>query len=77
MLARWGGEEFALLLPACDGPSAQALIERLRGLLPDAVTFSAGIATWDGRLAARALVDQADQALYLAKERGRDRVVVV
>ena len=41
MLARWGGEEFALLLPGCDGAGAAALIERLRGTLPDGVTFSA------------------------------------
>jgi diguanylate cyclase (GGDEF)-like protein/PAS domain S-box-containing protein len=76
VLARWGGEEFALMLPGCDGAGAAALIERLRGSLPDAVTFSAGVATSDGRTAPRALVDAADQALYLAKAGGRDRVVV-
>jgi diguanylate cyclase len=76
VLARWGGEEFALLLPGCDGAGAAALIERLRGTLPDGVTFSAGVATSDGRTAPRALVDAADQALYLAKAGGRDRVVV-
>ncbi|WP_272474353.1 sensor domain-containing diguanylate cyclase [Baekduia alba] len=76
ILARWGGEEFALMLPGCDGAGAAALIERLRGTLPDGVTFSAGVATSDGRTAPRALVDAADQALYLAKAGGRDRVVV-
>jgi diguanylate cyclase (GGDEF)-like protein/PAS domain S-box-containing protein len=76
VLARWGGEEFALLLPGCDGAGAAALIERLRGTLPDGVTFSAGVATADGQTAPRALVDAADQALYLAKAGGRDRVVV-
>ena len=76
VLARWGGEEFALLLPGCDGAGAATLIERLRGTLPDGVTFSAGVATSDGRTAPRALVDAADQALYLAKAGGRDRVVV-
>jgi diguanylate cyclase (GGDEF)-like protein len=76
VLARWGGEEFALLLPGCDGAGAAALVERLRGTLPDGVTFSAGVATSDGRTAPRALVDAADQALYLAKAGGRDRVVV-
>jgi diguanylate cyclase (GGDEF)-like protein len=76
VLARWGGEEFALMLPGCDGAGAAALIERLRGTLPDGVTFSAGVATSDGRTAPRALVDAADQALYTAKAGGRDRVVV-
>jgi diguanylate cyclase (GGDEF)-like protein/PAS domain S-box-containing protein len=76
VLARWGGEEFALLLPSCDGPCAAALVERLRGMLPDGVTFSAGVASSDGTTAPRTLVDAADQALYLAKAGGRDRVVI-
>jgi diguanylate cyclase len=76
VLARWGGEEFAIMLPGCDGAGAAALIERLRGTLPDNVTFSAGVATSDGRTGPRALVDAADQALYSAKANGRDRVVV-
>jgi diguanylate cyclase (GGDEF)-like protein/PAS domain S-box-containing protein len=76
VLARWGGEEFALLLPGCDGESAEALIERLRGGLPGGVTFSAGVAGWDRHIGGRALVDQADRALYDAKAAGRDRVVI-
>jgi diguanylate cyclase (GGDEF)-like protein/PAS domain S-box-containing protein len=76
ILARWGGEEFALLLPGCDGEQAAALIERLRGTLPDQVTFSAGITTNDGSAHPRALLDAADQALYEAKANGRDRIVV-
>jgi diguanylate cyclase (GGDEF)-like protein/PAS domain S-box-containing protein len=76
VLARWGGEEFALLLPGCDGPGAAILIDRLRGMLPDGVTFSAGVATSDGTTPPRTLIDTADQALYQAKAGGRDRVVV-
>jgi diguanylate cyclase (GGDEF)-like protein/PAS domain S-box-containing protein len=76
VLARWGGEEFALLLPGCDGPGAAILINRLRGMLPDGVTFSAGVSTSDGTAAPRTLIDAADQALYQAKANGRDRVVV-
>jgi diguanylate cyclase (GGDEF)-like protein/PAS domain S-box-containing protein len=76
VLARWGGEEFALLLPGCDGPGAAILINRLRGMLPDGVTFSAGVSTSDGTTPPRTLIDAADQALYQAKADGRDRVVV-
>jgi diguanylate cyclase (GGDEF)-like protein/PAS domain S-box-containing protein len=76
VLARWGGEEFALMLPGCDAEGAAALIERLRGSLPDGVTFSAGVASSDGTDAPRTLIDAADQALYQAKAGGRDRVVV-
>jgi diguanylate cyclase (GGDEF)-like protein len=76
VLARWGGEEFALLLPGCDGESAEVLIERLRGGLPGGVTFSAGVASWDRRIGGRALVDQAVRAHYDAKAAGRDRVVI-
>jgi diguanylate cyclase (GGDEF)-like protein len=76
VLARWGGEEFALLLPDCSAECARALIDRLRGSTPDGATFSAGICATDGTMAARTLIDAADQALYLAKANGRNRVVV-
>jgi diguanylate cyclase (GGDEF)-like protein/PAS domain S-box-containing protein len=76
VLARWGGEEFVLLLPDCDGQHAHDLVERLRGSLPHQVTFSAGIVSSDGTTAPRALVDAADQALYEAKANGRDCIVI-
>ncbi len=49
MLVRYGGEEFTLVLPGTDADQAAQLVDRLRALVPDRQTFSAGIATWDGR----------------------------
>jgi diguanylate cyclase len=86
VLARWGGEEFLLVMPHTGVGEAQVALARLRERLsrpavwascPDGqVTFSAGIAvqhTGDGLEDA---VRQADVALYAAKRDGRDRVVV-
>jgi diguanylate cyclase (GGDEF)-like protein/PAS domain S-box-containing protein len=75
VLARWGGEEFGLLLPACDAASAHQLLERLHELPLDGVTFSAGIAEWDGRSSDDDLIGQADAALYAAKRAGRNRTL--
>ena len=74
LIARWGGEEFVLLLPNCWSERAHAVVERLRAAVPMGQTCSAGIAAWDGLETGRQLVERADHALYLAKERGRDRV---
>ncbi|TBH21592.1 GGDEF domain-containing protein [Thermus thermamylovorans] len=73
LVGRWGGEEFALLLPATDPHRAEVLAHRLRqGLKALGVTASFGVAGYGGNLAA--LFRQADEALYLAKRRGKDRV---
>ncbi|MBU2663597.1 GGDEF domain-containing protein [Actinoplanes bogorensis] len=76
VLARYGGEEFVVLLPECDAAAATEILGRLRGVTPDGQTFSAGIASWDGRETADELVARADGALYAAKHAGRDRAVV-
>jgi diguanylate cyclase (GGDEF)-like protein len=72
LLARYGGEEFAVLLPDCGLDSAMEIAERLRTAQPED-TCSIGVAGWDGREAATRLVARADQALYAAKEGGRNR----
>ena len=87
-VGRFGGEEFALLLPGCSLPRAVELAEtvrtRAKGMRVkqrtsdrDActITVSAGVAAWREGDAAAALVARADAALYRAKQAGRDRVV--
>jgi diguanylate cyclase (GGDEF)-like protein/PAS domain S-box-containing protein len=75
VLARYGGEEFVVLLPNCELERAVEVIERLRSIIPEDETCSAGVACWDGAEAAESLVNRADDALYRAKREGRDRVV--
>lgn len=76
LLARYGGEEFTLVLPACSADQAAQLVDRLRPLMPDRQTFSAGIATWESTETPTELVQRADRALSLAKKGGRNRTIV-
>nr|WP_232371276.1 GGDEF domain-containing protein [Pseudomarimonas arenosa] len=84
-LARWGGEEFAVLLPNVDRDQAAALADRLRQAVASmpvrelpSITISAGVASLEGRRLNRPeqLLDEADAALYQAKTLGRNRVVL-
>jgi diguanylate cyclase (GGDEF)-like protein len=76
LLARLGGEEFGVILPDASPEAAEVVVERLRSVTPSEVTFSAGIATWDGRESLTEVVQRADAALYRAKSLGRDRFVL-
>lgn len=76
LLARLGGEEFGLILPDASPEAAEIVVERLRRVMPGEVTFSAGIATWDGEESLDEVVQRADTALYRAKSEGRDRFVL-
>jgi two-component system cell cycle response regulator len=78
-LGRLGGEEFLVLLPDTDGAAATHVAEKLRGEVagastPVPVTVSVGVATWDGE-APEDLLHRADEALYAAKDAGRDQVL--
>jgi len=81
VLARWGGEEFVVLLPHCDGDQAQRLAEKLRALIAaepfpvvGQVTSSFGVAEFRHPESADAWLNRADAALYQAKAAGRNRV---
>lgn len=77
VLVRAGGDEFFLMLPAIgDEDAATTVIERLRAVVPEGQTFSAGVATWDGEEDPDGLMRRADTALYAAKEAGRNRLAV-
>jgi diguanylate cyclase (GGDEF)-like protein len=75
ILARVGGDEFAILLADCDARQAAALLDRLRVATHRAVSCSVGLAQWDGSESASSLLRRADAALYDAKHAGRDRIV--
>ncbi len=83
LLSRWGGEEFAVLLPEADGPAALGLGQRLRQAVATisredvpALTVSIGVASVRGGEISRIeqLFELADAALYEAKSSGRDQV---
>jgi diguanylate cyclase (GGDEF)-like protein len=75
LLARHGGEEFAVLLTGTGLAEAKEVIEALRDAVPREETVSAGVAEWDEAENGRQLMARADLALYEAKRGGRDRTV--
>jgi len=83
LCARYGGEEFALILHETTEPGARILAERLRAKVAAAtfpgglkLTISIGVAATDEPALFTQLMDRADQALYAAKQAGRNQVRV-
>ena len=85
LLARYGGDEFAVLLPGADHDQALSIAERLRDAVQSdvheadeeslpTISISVGVATARQPSALSALLASADAALYRAKQSGRDRV---
>ncbi|MGQ3050849.1 MAG: GGDEF domain-containing protein [Roseateles sp.] len=82
LLARWGGEEFVIVMPQTPAAEAVAVAERLRQVLAHTewpaglrVTASWGVAQAVGAADVEAALREADQAMYRAKQAGRDRVI--
>jgi diguanylate cyclase len=83
-IARFGGEEFALLMPGSDLAGGTRLLERLRAAVEQCpfhfkgervtITMSAGVAVFKPGENASQVLKRADQALYRAKEAGRNQI---
>jgi diguanylate cyclase (GGDEF)-like protein len=85
VLARWGGEEFLLMLPDTELPAARQVLARMQaqvsalrlsvGATSLQVTFSAGLTVSRPGEPIAGAIARADQAMYAAKAAGRDRIV--
>lgn len=73
VLARYGGDEFAALLPDCSLDDAEMIAGRFGAAMPSQATCSIGFAMWDGAESEDALLTRVDEALYRAKRKGRNR----
>ncbi|SON56491.1 Stalked cell differentiation-controlling protein [Hartmannibacter diazotrophicus] len=84
---RYGGEEFAIILPRCNLKGAAAVAEQIRVAVMSKelmkrstgenlgnITISIGVATFNNRDSVQSIIERADSALYLAKHTGRNRV---
>ncbi|MFL9813918.1 diguanylate cyclase [Stutzerimonas sp. VN223-3] len=85
-LGRYGGEEFVAVLPDCTTEQAWQIFDEIRqrfsalrfhaGAQTFTVSLSAGISATDGHASASALLEHADQALYVSKHKGRNQVQI-
>lgn len=75
VLARFGGEEFVAVFPDTNAEQGQKVLKRLLERVPYGQTCSAGLVKRQPGDTADTLLRRADQALYLAKDRGRDQIV--
>ena len=73
-IARFGGDEFVVVLPSCARDDARAILQRLHDAAPDGVTCSIGSAELQTGDSASMLITRADAALYQAKRLGRNRL---
>ncbi|TBL71372.1 diguanylate cyclase [Paenibacillus thalictri] len=87
LLARLGGEEFVVVMPNTSGADAHKVTEYILSLARQEaiahhegealyITFSAGVAEWRAGMTLQMWVRQADASMYLAKQQGRNQVVL-
>lgn len=89
LLARFGGDEFAILLEGATDEAGKTVAEKLRRIIEESnlcpitcdasynLTISVGIVKIDGSLDYQKILSRADTALYVAKEKGRNKVIFV
>jgi len=83
IFARWGGEEFVLLLPDTNASSAFEIAERIRKIImqsnfptKEAITVSLGISVNGEKTTEDSLILKADEALYQAKKTGKNKTII-
>lgn len=83
VFARWGGEEFCILLPETDLQGAAITADKVRHAIethdfgkPGRQTCSLGVAEYSHGISEQSLVNKADDALYHAKKHGKNQVAV-
>lgn len=84
-IARWGGEEFLIVFPDCNGDEAYVLLNKLKnkikaltftvGEITFSITMTFGLAEFDFQSDIGSLIKEADEKLYTGKENGRDQIV--
>ena len=84
-VARWGGEEFLIVFPDCNGDDAFIALERIRKNIQDNpiiisditlnITMTFGLAEFSFKRDVEATIKQADEKLYIGKHNGRNQVV--
>ena len=87
ILFRWGGEEFFIILPECELDKGLEIAENICRMVENhtirfagkslSITISAGVTTMHKDDTAETLIERSDKALYLAKEKGRNRVEAI
>jgi len=83
ILGRWGGEEFLVICPSIELEKAELVAEKLRGIIEQTdfspvkkMTASFGLTKWIEKDTQETLISRADYAMYLSKNRGRNKVSV-
>jgi diguanylate cyclase (GGDEF)-like protein len=83
LVCRWGGEEFVIVFPDASAAQVEPIAQRIAGNLADAVltgdvppfTISVGLADSDSASEPAEVIRAADEAMFRAKQNGRDRIV--